>query len=131
VTFNRRWRAQRQHDSKDRSASRPTVDGDLAGIGFDCPPGNRQPESGTSGIPGSRFVHPEEPIEDPLPVFRRDAGSFISDGHRRVTAFLIHPDVDRRRPWTVLDRVIDDVGDRFAKHEAVCRDGNRLDGVDA
>ncbi len=57
------------------------VDTDLAAVPFDDVPGDRQPESGSAGSAGARFVEPGEPFEDPFPLVVGDAGPVV--GHRR------------------------------------------------
>src|SRR5262245_6334218 len=121
----------RQHDSKDRSASRATVDRDVASIGFDGPPGNGEPEPGATAIPRSGLVQSKEPIEDSLTVVHRNPRSFIRDRHNRLIAVGTDANVDRGTARAVLDRVVDDIREGFAQDQTVSRDGNGVGCVNA
>jgi hypothetical protein len=70
-------------------------------------------------IARSRFVDAVEAIEDTLAMFGRDAGPAIFNAEQRCVALHHEPNVDRRFVRTVLDRVVDDVGDSLAQDETI------------
>src|SRR5262245_13599802 len=121
----------RQHDSKDRSASRATVDRDVASIGFDGPPGNGEPEPGATAIPRSGIAQSKEPIEHSFKVVPGNPRSFIRCLRYRLVAVGTDANVDRGTSRAVLDRVVDDMREGFAQDQTVSRYGNGVGCVNA
>src|SRR5207245_9596089 len=107
----------RKRDAEDGSSGRTAFDGDLTTVHLDRPSGDGQPETGAAVIAGPGFVEAKEAIEDSFAVFRMDSRPFVGNGQNRVRGIGLHAKIDGRRPRTVLDRVVDDVGDRLAQHQ--------------
>lgn len=72
--------------------------------------GDREPQAGTAGVPAPCFVQPTEPLEDPLPVPRRNAGAVVSDRQLRYVVGL--GERDRHPRCGVPLGIVDQVADR-------------------
>src|SRR2546427_8627835 len=116
-----RWFGERQRD-QERCAAPALLDGDLTAVNLDGPFCNRKTQTGAALVSRTSLVEAEEAIEDALTMVGRDTWTLIGDFQDRVFSFHSYTKIDSRFPRAVLDRVVEDVRDCFAKHEAI--DGN-------
>src|SRR2546427_7908038 len=113
-----RWFGERQPDAEQRAAL-TILDRDVTAMNFDGPFRNRETQTGAAVVSRPSLVEPEEAIKDPLAVFGRHTRPLIGDFQDRLFAFHSYTKIDSRFRRAVLDRVVEDVRDCFAKHEAI------------
>ncbi len=70
---------------------------------------DRQPESGTTGIPGTGPVHPVEPLKDSFEVSTRNTDPVVGHGNVDPAIVLTHGYLHRRTVFRILDRVVHEV----------------------
>jgi len=105
---------------RNQGAARCTgVDEDSTAIYLDRPPGYRQAQPRAPIVTGPGLIETKEPVEDPFAVLRRHAWAMVGNGQDGLAPLGTHADVDGRARWSVLDRVVHDVGDGLAEHQPV------------
>ena len=70
-------------------------------------------QAGAAGLFGMAFVHPVEPLEDPLLLILGNADTGVCDNDLFALQGRAHPDADRTAPAVVLDGVFTDVVDHL------------------
>src|SRR4029453_12260831 len=73
-----------KRNSKSRAAARSGVDAEAAAVGFDRPPGDRQPEAGAAVVSRASLIDPEKAIENTVTIFNRHARPLIRHGQQRM-----------------------------------------------
>ena len=124
-----RWFGERQPDAEQRAAL-TILDRDVTAMNFDGPFRNRETQTGAAVVSRPSLVEPEEAIKDPLAVFGRHTRPLIGDFQDRLFAFHSYTKIDSRFRRAVLDRVVEDVRDCFAKHEAIGGNDGAIRSID-
>src|SRR5262245_52555357 len=99
----------READREAAAPARLALDGQRAAVGVDDRPGDREPEAGTARLPGPRRVEPDERLEDPLGVGRRDADAGILDGDLCLPADHPQRQLNLASCGRVLEGVLDEI----------------------
>src|SRR5437867_387985 len=124
-----RWFGERQRDPE-QGAAMALFDRNLTAVNFNGPFRNRQTQTGAALVSRASLVETKEAIEDALTMFARDTWTLIGDFQDRVFGVHSGTNSDSRAWRAVLDGVVEDVRDRFAKHEAIDRSDHAIQCID-
>src|SRR5690606_1597837 len=80
---------------------------DGAGVAADQVPHDGEPGPGAAVVSGPAAVGAREPLEDPVPVAGRDAGTVVDNGHHQV--ITLHRGAERHRGLRVAYGVVEQV----------------------
>src|SRR5205809_2162061 len=88
-------RGERHRDAEDGTAARALVNRNLTAVHLDRPFGDGQAETGSTARARARRVEPEEAIENPIAMRRRNAGSPIGELEDSLIAVASKANIDR------------------------------------
>ena len=94
-------------------------------------PGDGQPKARAAALPGPGLVHPVEPVEDPLPVRRRDADAGVGHLHPHIFSRDAGVHGDGAAVGGVLDGVAQHIHHHLLDAAAVSGDQGKSPAVGA
>ena len=124
----------RKNDARDQTATITIVKRNVPAMAANDVAGERKAEAGAAGLATAGFLHAVERREDLLSIYLGNAGTAVGDADHYLVRAVAQA---HRRPAAILDRVVDQIGDRAAERGRTARDrhpvgalvGDRLAGI--